>query len=113
MGSKSVSIILPCLLFALIPSGVVGLKPSFGEYEVFAEWKEMVYSPDVDLSNFEPHNNILLGLKLRGPNEIYISIPRILPGIPSTLNKLVPNEDGTFMLETYPIMEMQTLGKYG
>ena len=40
---------------------------------------------------FIPRNNAITGLKWYD-NEIYVTVPRWLPGIPSTLNKVIVNE---------------------
>ena len=42
--------------------------------------------------------------------EIYMTVPRFLPGVPSTLNKVV-DVDGVPTLQPYPSWEMQEPGK--
>ncbi len=83
-----------CTLCALmcISSHVTG-----SGYEVMAQWKEMQYTnPDPD--GFEPHNNILTGLKVMSADEIYVTVSRWLPGVPATLSKL----DQDLTLDPYP-----------
>ncbi len=90
-------------------------RQRLSQHEVVAEWKEIRYTPDVELEDFQPRNNILTGLKVWGPNEIYATVSRWLPGVPSALNKIVPDEEGEggYLFQPYPSIEMQEIGEKG
>jgi len=80
------------------------------------EWAEVEYdwiSPeqrDTYLQNgwFIPKNNAITGIKVY-KGEIYVAVPRWLPGVPSTLNKVI-TKNGTSLLQPYPSWEMQRIG---
>jgi len=59
---------------------------------------------------FIVENNALAGVK-GYDGEIYVTVPRWRPGVPSTLNKVVHN--GTaYVLQPYPSWAMQEVGNY-
>ncbi len=102
----------PLFLF-LVLSAYGSVRTKGQEYEIVAEWNALEFTDDIDQADFDFKNNILIGLKVGQGGDIYVSIPRWLPGVPSTLNKLMPKEgeEPKQLLQPYPSIEMQHPGK--
>ena len=67
------------------------------------DWDALGQSREEAISSgaYVPENNALTGIKVF-EGEIYVSVPRWLEGIPSTLNKVVMNSSGASVLQPYP-----------
>jgi hypothetical protein len=55
---------------------------------------------------FIPENCCPAGVK-QWKSDIYVTVPRWMPGVPSTLNKVVLNEQGEPILQPFPSIEYQ------
>ncbi len=59
-----------------------------------------------------PANNVITGIKVSQSGEIFVSVPRWVTGIPSSLNKLVPNPNGNkqgYVLQPWPSWEFNNV----
>jgi hypothetical protein len=56
-------------------------------------------------------NNALAGVKVDKNGNIYATVPRWKSGVPATLNKLILNEDGSYVLSPWPSWDFQTVGE--
>lgn len=59
-------------------------------------------------------NNVIAGVKVSQAGDIYVSVPRWMSGVPSTLNKLVPNPYGPgYVLSPWPSWEFNQINQTG
>ncbi|XP_033762703.1 protein yellow-like [Pecten maximus] len=108
-----------CLFLFLILSTVHTQVVSNGQAQLVYSWKSLDYSwPNETVKHsyiinkqFIVENNIISGIKVLDGN-VYVTVPRWRPGVPSTLNKVITDPTNTeeSILEPYPNWEMQTLG---
>ena len=57
---------------------------------------------------------MITGIKVSAANEIFVTVPRWLPGVPSSMNKLVENPDGPgYVLAPWPNWEFNEIGRVG
>ena len=68
----------------------------------------------VDNQSYVPRNSAINGIKLY-KDRVFVTVPRLKSGVPSTLNEVVENNDVrikavSHVLRPYPSWEMQTLG---
>jgi|EP00927_Polykrikos_kofoidii_P073743 hypothetical protein len=54
-------------------------------------------------------NNVITGVKV-WENDVYVTVPRWLPGVPATLNKLVPDGRGSARLQPFPDCAWNKIG---
>lgn len=78
------------------------------------EWpNDTVKQQEIDNGSYIPENNAVNGIKVY-KHQVYVTVPRLKPGVPSTLNVVVKSTSGNideFVLRPYPSWEMQTLGE--
>lgn len=56
-------------------------------------------------------NNAIAGIKVSAQNDIFVSVPRWMSGVPSSLNKLVSNPNGKgFVLSPWPSWSFNAIG---
>ncbi|OWF40693.1 protein yellow-like [Mizuhopecten yessoensis] len=90
--------------------------------DIVYHWKSLDYSwPNSTVKQqyiadkqFIVENNVISGIKVLDGN-VYVTVPRWKPGVPSTLNKIITNPTNIeeSILEPYPTWRMQTLGDCG
>ena len=78
-------------------------------YEVVAQWKKIEYENLPDNVDYLVKNNILTGVKV-WKGEIFVTVSRWLPGVPSALNKVVKSQNETFVMQPFPSWELQEIG---
>ena len=78
-------------------------------YEVVAQWKKIEYENLPDNVDYLVKNNILTGVKV-WKGEIFVTVSRWLPGVPSALNKVVKSPNETFLMQPFPSWELQEIG---
>lgn len=78
------------------------------------EWpNDTVKQQEIDYGTYIPENNAVNGIKVY-KNQVYVTVPRLKSGVPSTLNVVVKSTSGNtdeYVLRPYPSWEMQTLGE--
>ncbi|XP_062506522.1 protein yellow-like [Corticium candelabrum] len=70
---------------------------------------EAVESLSKARGNYIQPNNIPMHVAIIG-NTTFITVPRLKPGVPSTLNRLIMSSSGKHVLDPYPSWDMQKLG---
>ncbi|XP_060081147.1 protein yellow-like [Ylistrum balloti] len=110
------------ILLFLLSSTVYTQGVSSGQSQIIYRWKSLDYSwpnettkqNSITSKRFIVENNIISGIKVLDEN-VFVTVPRWKPGVPSTLNKVVTNPANLEenILEPYPDWEMQTLGECG
>lgn len=80
------------------------------------EWpNETLKQQEINNNNYLPNNSAVNGIKLYR-NRVYVTVPRLKDGVPSTLNVIIDatseNTDAnvSHILRPYPSWEMQELG---
>ena len=84
--------------------------PSQQKYDVVAEWSRIEYENLPDNVDYLVKNNILTGVKV-WKGEIFVTVSRWLPGVPSALNKVV-ERNGSFVMQPYPSWQHQEIGNF-
>lgn len=95
-------------------------SPEERQFRVVYEWSTIgfAYRSDVEranaiyLNNYIPRNNLISDIKAFA-NRLYLTIPRMQPGVPATLGWIVsPNNDGRTdpEIEPFPSWEMNEIG---
>ncbi|XP_069114267.1 protein yellow-like [Argopecten irradians] len=107
------------VLLFLSLSGVFTQNISTQHAEIVYSWKTVDYSWPTDTlkqayiatEQFVVENNIICGIKVLDGN-VYVTVPRWKPGVPSTLNKVItdPGNGNESILEPFPNWAMQTVG---
>ena len=97
------------MLFATISAFAVCENVSQQNYEVVAHWKKIEYENLPDTVEYLVKNNILTGVKV-WKGEIFVTVSRWLPGVPSALNKVVKSRNETFLMQPFPSWELQEIG---
>ena len=60
---------------------------------------------------FAVSNNAITGIKVAKSGDIFVSVPRWMAGVPSSLNKLVPNPNGPgYVLDPWPSWNFNAIG---
>ena len=90
--------------------------------EIVYQWNIVEYEwPSADVKareiangNYLPRNSAVNGIKLY-KDKVYVTVPRLKEGVPSTLNVIIENPDAaatnvSHILRPYPSWEMQTVG---
>lgn len=85
---------------------------------VFAEWVTLNFTFDevhtydsyIAEGKFIPENCAIAGINVDNNGDIYLTVPRWLPGIPATLNKL---DIVTKLLTPFPSFDVQDEGEEG
>ena len=78
------------------------------------EWpNEAVKQQEIDNKKYIPENSAINGIKLYN-GTVYVTVPRLKPGVPSTLNVIIDAPAGSngssHILRPFPSWEMQELG---
>lgn len=90
------------------------------QFKVVYEWDQLsfAYANDVERANaiysgmYIPKNNLISDVKAFA-QRLYLTIPRMLPGVPATLGWVVsPNENGRTdpEIEPFPSWELNEIG---
>lgn len=93
------------------------------QYTVIAEWVALEYDwpttwdrdEAIASGAFQPRNNALVGIKVCNSDvapacvqeSMFLTVPRWLPGVPSTLNTLQQSAAGAPVLRAWPSLEAQ------
>lgn len=108
-------ILLAGILLALVSSDS---SSSPITYELLAEFVTVDYLWNInhtqavyeETGHFVVCNNIITGIKVSKSNEIFVTVPRWYSGVPSSLNKLVPNPNGPgYVLNPWPSWEFNAV----
>lgn len=123
-------VILSCIVAALTTTAVVTAQrssyplpevaPEERQFRVVYEWPTIgfAYHSEVEranaiyLNHYIPRNNLISDVKAFA-NRLYLTIPRMLPGVPATLGWIVaPHNDGRTdpEIEPFPSWEMNEIG---
>jgi len=86
-------------------------------WELFAEWVSLNYTWDathqyseyLSSGKFIPTQCTLAGIKVDKHENIYVTVPRWVDGVPATLNKLQKVGE-EYLLSPYPSWDMQAVG---
>lgn len=78
------------------------------------EWPNETYrQQEIDNGSYIPQNSAINGIKLY-KRRVFVTVPRLKPGVPSTLNEVIeapPGQNGsTHILRPFPSWEMQKVG---
>ena len=103
--------------FIVMISAVTG--QNIGDTEYVFEWDEVDYDwrseeerqTAIDTGAYIPSNNIIAGVKLYN-DVVLVTVPRWLPGVPSTMNKVIKKDDKD-ILQPFPSWEKQESGNHG
>ena len=88
------------------------ISPSQQSYEVVAHWQKIGYENLPDSVEYLAENNILTGLKV-WEGDIFCTVSRWLPGVPSALNKVVRSSaNESFIMQPFPSWELQEIGNF-
>lgn len=90
------------------------------QFKVVYEWETMsfAYRSDVERANavysnlYIPQNNLISDVKAFA-NRLYLTVPRMLPGVPATLGWIIsPGDNGRTdpEIEPFPSWEMNEIG---
>eukprot|EP01040_Poterioochromonas_malhamensis_P018714 gene18714-21917_t len=64
-----------------------------------------------ETGQFVVANNVIAGIKVSQDNDIFVSVPRWMSGVPSSLNKLVSNPNGPgYVLSPWPSWDFYAVG---
>lgn len=64
-----------------------------------------------ETGQFVVANNVIAGIKVSKDNDIFVSVPRWMSGVPSSLNKLVTNPNGPgYVLSPWPSWDFNAIG---
>lgn len=96
------------------------VPPEERQFRVVYEWSTIgfAYRSDVEranaiyLNSYIPRNNLISDVKAFA-NRLYLTMPRMLPGVPATLGWIVsPNNNGRTdpEIEPFPSWEMNEIG---
>lgn len=96
------------------------VQPEERQFRVVYEWTTIgfAYRSDIEranaiyLNSYIPRNNLISDVKAFA-NRLYLTIPRMLPGVPATLGWIVsPNNNGRTdpEIEPFPSWEMNEIG---
>lgn len=96
------------------------VTPEERQFRVVYEWSTIgfAYRSDVEranaiyLNHYIPRNNLISDVKAFA-NRLYLTIPRMMPGVPATLGWIIsPNNDGRTdpEIEPFPSWEMNEIG---
>lgn len=107
--------ILPLYILLLVPN-ILSISIQNHSLKTIASWVSLDFdweSPSqkahyLNKSLFIPENCALTGIKVY-KNDIYVTVPRWLPGVPSTLNKVKFLDDKTAILSPFPDWASQDL----
>lgn len=78
------------------------------------EWpNDTIKEQEIANGNYIPQNSAVNGIKLYN-GSVYVTVPRLKPGVPSTLNVIIKApesfNESTHLLRPFPNWEMQKLG---
>ncbi|XP_060581097.1 protein yellow-like [Ruditapes philippinarum] len=78
------------------------------------EWPNDTYKQQqINNTNYIPKNSAINGIKLYN-GTVYVTVPRLKPGVPSTLNVIIDAPEGSngssHLLRPFPNWDMQELG---
>ena len=91
---------------------------SVGDAELVYQWVAVDYDwpqegdreEAIANGTFIVENNIITGIKVY-EGEVFVTVSRWLPGVPSTMNKVVM-KGGQPVLQPYPSWGMQEIGRH-
>ena len=102
------------------PAPPIEVKPTERQFRVVYEWNTLDFAykkseerlDAIYKQEYIPNNVIISDIKPFA-NRLYVSVPRMLPGVPATLGYFVaPNNDGKTNpeIDPYPSWEMNEIG---
>lgn len=103
-----------------IPFAPNGIPPSDSQFRVVYEWRTIDFAFRTDelrvnalnTEDYIPKNNIISDVKYFA-NRLYVTLPRMLPGVPATLGYIIaPDNNGRTdpEVEPFPSAEMNQRG---
>eukprot|EP00128_Syssomonas_multiformis_P001859 Colp12_sorted_trinity150504_noHs@27319 len=102
-----------CLLLALLLVVVSAQTATLRHEWVAVDYdfgSDSVRKEYIQSKKFIPENNAITGVKVnKYTQEVFVTVPRWRPGVPSTLNKVVTVGNRT-LLQPYPSLEWQMVG---
>lgn len=112
-----------CTVFFSAFCASVLIAPSFQQAEVVYQWNIIEYEWPNDTvkqqgiadGTYIPENSAVNGIKVY-KGKVYVTVPRLKPGVPSTLNVIVKSSTATnptsmdYVLRPFPNWDMQKVG---
>lgn len=105
---------LLAVALSLVASSAVAAEPHnervFQWNIVEYEWpNQTVKDEAISSGMYKPQNSAINGIKLYN-KRVFVTVPRLKEGVPSTLNEIVTSSGGSHVLRPYPSWDMQTIG---
>ena len=111
------TVALPLLLALLSPLAVTAADSSYGELKTLHEWERLDFawaseearSAAIDSQRYNPDFCVPFDVKAVD-GELFVTVPRLRGGVPSTVNHVLTRDDGSAVLSPYPSWELNTPG---